>query len=361
MFAQIFESEPARYFLPSELYGIPDGIGLGSLYHPELVTPPRIYAEEISSLTGLFVTREKTPWSDFTIHLLATIHQIYWPSYNYIDWRFDGMTGAYLDRRVGLAGTLYDYQIHQARDGSLWRTSILGSFFEVDPQTFEEIPDTRQDPDKYGAIELDLPMVDRAQNLVVMASSNENRQIGVYNFTTGALVRRINIGGIAAAIVPEDARRCYVLTNDNLLNLIDYSTGVILSTLKMPDMEAGAADSILAWDRYLRRLLRFTWRANAVDGACLSTIAGFYPVPIAVGLTNPIPLRPPRRGRAVPCLARAYGDAGEPISGLQLSAEASGDASIGGAPAATDDDGEAIVTLNCDAAGSATLDLSATV
>jgi hypothetical protein len=357
MFAQNFESAAPPYALPGQA----DIVHASAIYHPELITPPRIYAEEISGLVGLFVNREKTPWSDFTIHLLASTQQIYYPSYNFIDWRFDGMTGAYLDRRVGLPGTLYDYQIHQARDGSLWRTSILGSFFEVDPLTFEEIPDSREMPEKYGAIELDLPMVDRAQNLVVMSTSNENRQIGVYDFTTGALTRRINIGGIAAAIVPEDERRCYVLTNDNLLNLIDYTTGEILSTLKMPDMEAGAADSILAWDRYLRRWLRFTLRDNATDGACLSTIAGYYPVPLAVGLTNPMPLIPPRKGRAVPCLARAYGDAGEPIPGLQLSAEASGAASISGAPAATDDDGEAIITIACDDAGAATVETSATI
>jgi hypothetical protein len=357
MFAQIFTSAAPPYALP----GQPDIFRTFAGYHPELITPPRLYAEEISALTGLFVKREKTQWSDFTIHLLATTNQIYYPSYNFIDWRFDGMTGAYLDRRVGLAGTLYDYQIHQARDGSLWRVSILGSFFEIDPLTFEEIDDTRQEPAKYGAIILDCPLVDRAQNIVVMASSNENRQIGVYDFTTGALIRRINMGGIAKAIVAEDERRCYVLTEDQLLNLVDYATGDILSTLKLPNVEAGAFDSLLAWDRYLRRWLRFTWRANATDGACLSTIGGFYPVPLAVGLTPPLPLTPPRRGRITPCLLRAFGDAGEPIPGVKIAIDSSGAATITGAPPATDDDGDAIVSISGDAAGSATLNASAAI
>jgi hypothetical protein len=357
MFEQNLLSASPPYALP----GQPDITAGDPAYYPEFVTPPRIYAEEIAGILSFFVSRERTQWSDFVVHFMATTHQIYYPSYNYIDWRFDGLTGAYLDRRVGLIGSLYDYQIYPARDGALWRVSILGSIFEVDPVTLEEIPDTRQDPAKYGATILDLPLVDRAQNLIVMASNNEVNDIGVYNFTSGALIRRIRLSGAPADIFAEDERRCYVLTEDRLLNLVDYTTGEILSTLKAPAVEAGALDSKLTWDRFLRRILLFTLRPSATDGACVSSFAGFYPAPIAMGITKAIPLLPPRTGRIVPCLVRSYGDAGEGVPGVKLAASVSGDASFTGAPPATDMDGEAIVSIACAATGTATIDLTAIV
>ncbi|PYJ07922.1 MAG: hypothetical protein DMF06_14290 [Verrucomicrobia bacterium] len=358
MFAQNFTSAAPPYALPGD-----PSIASGSAdYHPELIAPPRIYAEEIQAITSFFVNRERTPWSDFAVHIICQTIQIYYPSYNYIHWRFDGMTGVLLDRQIGLIGSLYDYQIYPSRDGSLWRVSILGSFFEIDPVTLEEIPDTRQDPAKYGAIKILVPLVDRAQNLAVLKTSSEgNNQIGVYDFTSGALVRRIPLSGAPVNIFAEDERRCYVLTSKNLLNLLDYTSGEILSTLKAPPVEAGALGSLLTWDRFLRRLLLYTWRASAIDGACLSSFAGFYPVPVAIGITQAIPLLPPRAGRTVPCLVRAYGDAGEGIPGVKFARAVTGPAGFTGAPPATDNDGDAIVSVMCAAMGSATIDLWATV
>jgi hypothetical protein len=360
MFAQIFTSAVLSYAVPGQADILPDIFG-GLTYNSYLITPPRIYAEELAQLRGFFIARERTPFSDFTIHLIATTWDIYYPGYNYVRWRFDGLTGAYLSRRVGLPGSLYDYDIHQARDGSLWRVSILGSFFEVDPVSYEEIDDSRQEASKYGATTLDLPLVDRAQNLVVMKTNNELFQIGVYNFTTGALIRRISISGTPEVIIAEDERRCYVVSTNHMLNLVDYSTGQVLSTLRAPGYETGALGSKYAWDRFLRRLLVFTWRANATDGACLSTVAGYFPKPLAVGITKPIPLLPPRAGRTVPCLTRVYGDAGEAIPGMKIAPTIGGDADLTGAPPATDIEGEAIVSLACTAAGSATLDLMTSV
>lgn len=363
MYAKIFESEPPLYRLPSELYGIPDGIGLASLYNPYLVTAPRVFAESISSVDGVWVKRERTPYSDFTIYLAAIHDFIYWPSYNFTVYRFDGTTGAFLDRTIdqSLPYSLFAYQIFQARDGSLWQSTVLGYFFEVDPLTFAEISGTRELPAKYGAITLDRPLVDRAQNLVVMAVDGEVGTVSVWNFATGAFVRRIAISGVhAAQIFAEDATRCYVLCTNGMLNLIDYSTGECISTLRAPEFEAASVNYALAWDRYLRRLLVFTTRADDTDGACLSTLSGYYPVPLGVSMTVPIPLRAPRANRRTPFLCRVYGDAGEGVPGVKIT-PAAVDASIDGAPPFTDSDGEALITLTPEAAGSDTLTITADV
>jgi hypothetical protein len=362
MFNRIFESESPPYALPGQA-DITPSTPPAFLYNEYLITPPRIYAEEISGANALFVNRERTLWSDYTIHLWTATTQIYGPGYNFIRWRFDGVTGAYLDRTIGVISDDLHQEIFQSRDGSLWRVSGAGtpSIYELDPVTFEEIPDSLQLPSKFGQSSLDMPLVDKSQNLIIMRKMDEIDSIGVWNFTTGALIRRIVVSGTPADIVPEDERRCYVLTTDNLLNLVDYTTGKILSTLRAPDIEAGALGDKLAWDRYYRRLLIFTQRDNAMDGASLSSIAGYYPLPLAVGITKPIPLLPPRKGRTVPLLTRAYGDAGEPIPGVRIAPAFTGTASLIGSPPASDTEGYAIVNALCDDAGGATLDVSATV
>lgn len=355
MYSQVFESALLPYQLPSERSGIP-----GFVYHTELLVPPRIYSETIASIDGLFVSREKTATSDFVIHVLTTMSQIYYPSYRWLDFAFDGATGAFIDRVEVLYGDLYQRTVHPARDGSLWRVSVLGSFAEIDPSTFEEVPGSTESAAKYGATTLDLPLVDRSQNLVIMKTNNDVNAVGCYDFTTGALIRRINISGAAAAIFAEDARRAYVLTTQGMLNLIDYSTGEILSTTKAPQAESGALGSLLTWDRFLRRLLLFTWRADDTDGASLSSISGYYPIPQPVGITKAIPLIPPRVGRTVPMLSRAYGDAGEAIPGVKMVADVTG-ATATLAPPSTDQDGHALINVACAAAGSATIDLESEV
>jgi hypothetical protein len=352
MFAQLFETEAPTYELAPAAPGP---------YSGYLLVPPRIYGESITGCEAFFTVKENTADSLFTINAYCVTDVTTFPGYGFVRFRFDGYTGAYLDRTDIAIGSAFDHKIYQSRDGSLWREVITGPVFEVDPLSFEEISGTRQDPAKYGTTILRLPLVDRAQDLIVMYSGNEDtNQIGVYDFTSGALVRQITLSGQPVEIMAEDARRCYVRCTNNMLNLVDYSTGTVLSALSAPAVEAGAIDERYAWDRLLRRLLMFTQRADAADGACLSTAAGYYPVPLGVGLTPPIPLRAPRAGRTTPFLCKVYGDAGEPIPGVKLTPSA-GSAEITGTPPFTDGDGEALINLIPDAAGTDTLAVSVDV
>jgi hypothetical protein len=359
MFAQIFESESPVYLLPSERDGIP-----GFVYNAYLITPPRIYSESFVTVRAMFVKKEQTQYSDFTIYVMGVMDQIYFPSYSYVTWRFDGVTGAYLDRDDNLIGSLFDYQITQARDGALWQASVLGDIYEIDPLTFVEIPGTRQTPSHFGSVSMHLPLVDRALDLIIMVGGNESpTQIGVYEFTSGTHVRSINVSGTPAQIFPEDNKRCYVLCSNYLLNLVDYTTGEVLSTLRAPGTGTVAtlgSGYQLAWDRFFRRILLFTLRDDDTDGACLSTLSGYYPVPLGVAMTPPIPIKAPRAGRTTPFLCRVYGDVGEGVTGAKVTPTV-GTASLTGAPPFTDSDGEAIISLIPDAAGSDTLTVSATV
>lgn len=353
MFAQIFESDPPQYELAPAVPGP---------YNNYLVTPPRIYGETITGVEAFFCVKENTLASLFTISAYCTMNITTFPGFSFSRFRFDGYTGAYMDRTDIAVGSAFDHQIYQSRDGSLWRKDVTGPVFEVDPLTFEEIDGTRQDPAKYGTSSLDLPMVDRSLDLIVMRSGNEeiSNEIGVYDFTSGALIRQITISGEALVIMPEDERRCYVACANHVLNLVDYTTGRVLSTLRTPGAEAGVLNVRYAWDRLLRRFLVFNHRSDDTDGACLSTASGYYPLPLGVGMTPPIPIRAPRAGRSTPFISRVYGDAGEGVPGVKVT-PAVGTAALSGAPPFTDRDGEALITLIPDAAGSDTLTVTSDV
>lgn len=62
MFRKIFESVPPPYRSVDELGGLPSFI-----YNPYLLEPPRLYAEELVLLAGLYVRREQTATSNHTI------------------------------------------------------------------------------------------------------------------------------------------------------------------------------------------------------------------------------------------------------------------------------------------------------
>jgi hypothetical protein len=182
------------------------------------------------------------------------------------------------------------------------------------------------------------------------------------------VIREIRLSSAIIAILPEDAQRCFVLTDQELVYLVDYSAGRVLSSLRLPYKDPGvlvsgfATQYLFAFDHQLRRFLIFIRKPVAIDGAETSFIRGFYPVPVPVGLTKPIPLKPIRVGVSVPCLARVYGDAGEGFQGIKIAATITGsDAVLAGGPPVTDQDGDALIYVRGAAEGGVTLTLAANV
>ncbi|MNT22769.1 hypothetical protein D3C72_1581650 [compost metagenome] len=116
-----------------------------------------------------------------------------------------------------------------------------------------------------------------------------------------------------------------------------------------------------AWDRIYRRLLAIEAVANATDGASLTRIRGWYPVPQATHLTKPIPLIAPRKGRQVPVLLRVVGDAGEPIASAGVTVVATGNGSISQYPAGSDGHGDVRALVMCNDTGTVTVNATATV
>jgi hypothetical protein len=374
---QIYQSAVLPYRLPwlVDTYpgGIPNGSGTAALYNSALITPPRIYGEEIDFLLGMAAFSQTTGNSESSIRVWGFTKTIYWPSYQLVVWRFDATNGAFMDRQE-LAGSInYYYQTFQSADGSLWQTSNIGTFRQVDSINFAAIPgSTERDAADFGYITIDTLIVDQARDLTVMSGTGGSSaglgllaaSMTVHTLSTGEMLRRVTLAGKPKAITPEDATRCYVLTHNSILHLVDYSTGVVINTVRVPEAvdEFSFTTQTICWDRYYRRLLFFSKSAPATNGAGTSRIRGYYPIPLATHLLTPIPLKPPRRGREIPILLRAVGDLGEPLSGVASTLVSTGtDARISSAPGVTTADGETQARVTCDAAGSISLTASATV
>lgn len=357
MLKQIYASQGIQYNLPTP--------GASAPYFDYLTTPPRLYMETIATggfPLGLFSKLDSTSNSETTITLMGVTQQIYFPGWELIQWRFDGVTGAFIDR-VPMTGDVYAGALAlnsfvQGFDGSLWASYITGSMAEFDPVSYtlmQTVPASR-----FGRSSVLVPLVDKARDICIMPSESGAFRVMVYTLSTGALVREIGVSALPTSICAEDDKRIYVLGSNYVLSLIDYTTGEIISAIKIPTPPA-VTYVMTTWDRILRRVLVFAVVPDASDGSCASQVKGYYPVDVATYLTTPIPLVAPRRGRQIPVLLRAVGDLGEPIAGVAPQLSATGGVLVMTAPQGTDANGESTATLLCVSPGSATLTATATI
>lgn len=360
MFKQTYLTDAIPYRKPEDWAGIPNGIGLQSLYNPELVTPPRIYAEELvpGLITAMFTRRDATPSSNSVVSVLCWLNMIYWPGWEILLFRFDGATGAFIDVEPipwGAVGVAWTHSVVQGFDGSIW-VSQLQDMIEMSDDLLTEVQTISHT--RFGRVSCSVPVVDKQRDIVIMPSEDALNQICVYTLSTGALLRTINVSDHVKYICPVDGTRVFVLGENNLLNLVDYSTAEILMTARCPTPDSNAVTAI-TWDLAYRRLLLFTPSANATDGASTSQIHGYYPVPLPTQLMTPIPLAAPRKGRTVPVLTRLTGDVGEPIVGHVLSASEVGAANVVSMSGQSDGQGYATTGLDCTEAGTTVVTVSA--
>lgn len=360
MFRQTYLSDAIPYRKPEDWAGIPNGIGLQSLYNGYLITPPRLYAEELgaSSVTAMFTLRQDTATTNKVISVLCWLEMIYWPGWEILLYRFDGTTGAFIDRAPipwGAVAVAWTNSVVQGFDGSIW-VNQLTDMIEISDDLLAVVQTIT--PDRFGRISCNVPVVDKQRDIVIMPSEDALNQICVYTLSTGALVRKIGVSDQVKYICPVDGHRVFVLGTHDLLNLIDYETGVVLMTAQCPTPD-GNSPSAITWDLTYRRLLLYTQAADNADGSNTSQIHGYYPVPLSTQLMTPIPLTAPRKGRTSPVLTRLTGDVGEPIVGHVLFAD-TGDASMVSVSGQANGQGYASVGMNCTAEGSAAVTVSAT-
>lgn len=363
MFKQTFLSDALPYRRPWATNfpdGIPNGIGESSLYNGYLIDSPRIYGEELAAnLTTIFTRREDTATTNSTISVLCYMNMIYWPGWEIRLCRFDGTTGAFIDAidiPWGAVAVAWTSSVIKGFDGSIW-TSYLTDIVEISEDLLTQLQTYTNT--HFGRTACHVPVVDKARDIVVMPSEGVLNQISVYTLSTGDLINTINVSDLVKYICPVDGTRVFVLGENNLLNLVDYSTGEVLMTALCPT-PGGISPQAITWDLVYRRLLLFTPTANNSDGSGTSQIHGYYPVPLPTQMMTPIPLEPLRKGKISPVLTRLTGDVGEPVAGQVMFSD-TGDASMVNVAGQANGQGYAINGILCTDAGTTEVTVSATV
>ena len=371
MFQKIFESAPIRLSLAWRVDGS----------NNYLVTPPRIYTEDVQTVNGIFVSQTVTASGNTGLVVVGFNNMTQFNYFSLRLWVLDGETGLNIasyynnafvttptvgemtSRPIGISQKCF-----QARDGNVW---VYGasqlSMFECDATTFLATGLAYTSAYFAGRVGIAAPMVDKALDLCIMPSEiTPSGAVSVYRLSTGARLRDIPTVGQITALLPEDARRCYAVTAGGLLQLIDYDRNVSLAVYASP-VKAPAGSFIgpavvnFAYDQSRKRLLAFGPVTYATDGACTATIKGYVPIPLLTNILTPIPLKPVRKGRTTPVLVRTCGDAGEAIGGQVITGSITGNATLATGTATSDSAGDAILRLTGTVAGTTTLTATTTL
>lgn len=368
MFKLIYQSDTIKYLKPEEWAGVPTGTGLGSLYNGWLVTPPRIYAEALDSglnFKGVWILPSESVAGSGTIYASAWMRQIYWPGWAVKTHKWDAASGKYLGFVSGVPAGYYSSAAFQMPDGTVWSHTVFGEIYQLDivGTQYGFLFEASSTPAwaKYGEPGWSPGpfMVHRAINRCI-TNSGTGRTLHVREWSTGTILRSIEPGGYPQQIVGVDDRRAYVLCRSGIMNLIDYSNGRVLSSLRCPVAPTLVPYTVATWDKQYNRLLFLTYTPDATDGACTSVIKGFYPVPLATAISEPIPLTPLRKDRESPILVRSWGDAGEPV-GTQIKLSSAGDTTVVRGLAQTDGQGDAVFVVKGTTAGDTDLTATCTV
>jgi hypothetical protein len=348
MLKRIAQTQAVRYRTQGEMQ-----VALGVNFVPDasynafLTVPPRLYGESIITTPprGLAVIPSNTGTGDSAIAFLTQSVQTWFPGVNEWVYRWDSAGGAYIDATLRLFGNVHDRAMFQSVDGTVWMLNLF-TFYQLDLSTYEGLDGTDRDYADFGYTSFTSLIVDASANRAVIAGDNR-KDIAVHNWQSGAEIRVIKLAAMPVCITPEDSTRCYVLTEDNSLHLINYDVGQVIMSVQLP-----VESSYVAWDRFRRRLLLLNEQDDAADGACQTTIYGYYPVPVATYLTTPIPLKSARKGKRVPMMVRTVGDLSEPVSGVRVSVSTIGAATLAQVPFGSDPNGDVVFEIQCNDAGS---------
>lgn len=377
MLMEIFRTVPVHYRR--------EGVDAPPI-HPIVRYPPGNYppyVETIAGIMGLTVaydpalTKYAQPNSPGSIYMWTSMHQIYWPSWGFGNWRFNATDGKLIERIVVQAGGMFLGQMGsmvRTRKGAFYMGDIwsfgfqqfaLGATAEALPG---EAPETPQGLYTMGG-EI------KGSDFWGPYNANGDRMIGVhtgvwaideiadtyfdfglygnllFSWNTGKFKYDIPLPSGVAAIALEDESRMYILMTNGVLILYDYVRGEVLGAVKMPKAHRGSPYGTygvaMTWDSIYRRLLIAEQVPDNPDGSCATVVRGFRQVPMATRLTMPIPLKVPRKGRTIPVLTQVVGDMNEGVGGYVVNAQVLGAGQLVGLPI-TNHWGETTIQVKCE-------------
>lgn len=328
---QVFESDLAVYPLttrdvPRTALILPDGT---SYFYMSPVDTYRIYTMYIDFFRGIFTLKDPTYPSEFEIHLVCAMKQDEWPSWSVQTLIWNGKTGEFKEIRQTVTAYNISYMF-SAPDGTIWGTSLYSNYLigfnPVDwTMTDHPIPltDFGANIGASGSGGVSNIAVDPARDvLLTRLSSDGPSQISVCQLSTGDWLRTINMAGTVKYIFVAEPPMAYAVETTGNMTAFNYETGEVTGVLHTGLLSAGATtwtDTGFTWDPFTRRILFCHNDPDTLpDGDCNTRVKGYYPVPLPIGLTPPIPLRYPQVGKTVPVFNRVYGATGEGVVGQEV-------------------------------------------
>jgi hypothetical protein len=348
MLCQNFQSVTFPYRTTSELSPT---LFPGITYHPEIPAP---YAERLNRFDGIFFD----PNHNGRIVLPVWMDQIYWPGWSRMTFVFDADTGEFVERGPEM-GNYYLKDIFQGAAGELYANHTTAVVYPLDAQ-YQYLEDEVFYPSHFGAILFDCFLVDRQRDRMVMQSNLEVYEMGVYVFSTGALIRRIRLPERTVSIAHAEGTRVYLLLNNRQLVSLDYETEQFFGATKLPQI-TNVSTARITYDKRYRRVLVCEQTPDNPDGTSTVRIRGYRYRPVGVHVCQPIPLKRPRVERDTPVLHKLIGDLGEGIGGLITSAATDTNAQVLRQDVALDGDGEGVTDVRGLAEGGETVTVSAEV
>jgi len=330
---QVFESDVAVYPLtPRDVPRVavyPPGGGIAYFYFSPVDTY-RIYTMYIDFFRGLFTVKDPVYAGEFEIHLVCAMRQDEWPSWSIQTFVWNGRTGAFKGMRQNITAYTISFMF-SAPDGSIWGTSLYADYLikfnpvdwsmsnhPVPLSTFGANAGSAGAFPGTGAI-----AVDQGADVVItrLRTINYASQLSICRLSTGDWLRTINMAGNIEFIFIAEPPMAYAVETTGNLTAFNYETGEVVGVLHTGLVSGGFtwADTAFSWDPFMRRVL-FCYNTpdTLPDGDCTTLVKGFYPIPLPVGMTPPIPLRYPQKGKTVPVFNRVYGGVAEGIVGQEL-------------------------------------------
>jgi len=306
-------------FLPYRLRDDPGILPnvLGSVRYNEGILEP--YGERIGSsgLMGMFFD----PDNNGEIVLTSWMDMIYWPGWNIKRWTFSADTGAFISHGAFIGG-YYAQEVFQGAGGELYLKYITGQHYPLEPGTYRLMAENVILPSQFGQIRLSALFIDRQRDLV-MFRPDAQTTYQLRRFSTGELIRTYRFQDRVEAVCYAEDTSAYLLLRNKTLVGIDYVTGFIFQSTRIPQIN-NVQTTRIAYDRRYRRLLVASRTPDAEDGSCTVQIIGYRNVPIAIHVCRPIPLTRVREGRTVRVLHKLVGDLGEGLTGsVRVSSEGS--------------------------------------
>lgn len=357
---QVFQSDVAVYPLttrdvPRTALILPDGI---SYFYMSPVDTLRIYTMYIDFFRGLFTVKDPNYAGEFEIHLVCAMRQDEWPSWSIQTFVWDGRTGAFKGMRQNITAYTISFMF-SAPDGSIWGTSLYSYgllMFNPVTWTFTEHPTLLSDLGANIGSSGASPgtsafAVDPGRDVVIARiQGNSASQLSVCQLSTGDWLRTINVAGNIETVFIAEPPMAYAVETTGNLTAFNYETGEVTGVLHTGLVSGGFtwSNTAFSWDPFMRRVLFcFNEPDTLPDGDCNTLVKGYYPIPLPVGMTPPIPLRYPQKGKTVPVFNRVYGAAAEGIVGQELTYTVGDDSAATVSPSrkSTENNGTVLVQL----------------